>query len=130
MVNEDRIRLMTRMAAYEQEGYEKHKKIVGLFRSDYISVQMLKSAVFTTIAFCILISLYIAYDFEVFMKKIYELDLFGVARNLFVMYVVMIVFFSVITYAVALYHYNRAVYSTKLFYINLKKLSRFYNEEE
>ena len=130
MVNEERVKLMIRMAAYEQEEYEKHKKIVGLFRSDYISVQMLKSAMFTTIAFCILISLYIAYDFEIFMKKIYELNLFGFARNLFVIYVVMIVFFSVITYAVALYHYNRAVYSTKLFYINLKKISRVYNEEE
>ena len=71
MVNEDRIKLMTRMAAYEKEEHKKNKNIVSFFKSDYISMQMLKSVVSTTIAFGIIFSLYVLYDFEVFMKEIH-----------------------------------------------------------
>ena len=61
MVNEERIKLMTRMAAYEKEGHKKNKIIVSFFRSDYISMQMLKSVIATTIAFGIMFGLYILY---------------------------------------------------------------------
>ena len=64
MVNEERIKLMTRMAAYEKEGHKKNKLIVSFFKSDYISMQMLKSVISSTIAFIIMFVLYVLYDFE------------------------------------------------------------------
>lgn len=130
MVNEDRIKLMTRMAAYEKEEHKKNKTIVSFFRSDYISMQMLKSVISTTIAFAIMFGLYVLYDFEVFMKEIYKMDLFEFAKNVIIIYVIFVGIISVITYVVALYQYNKALQSTKLYYANLKKLSRIYGEEE
>ena len=130
MVNEDRIKLMTRMAAYEKEEHKKNKTIVSFFRSDYISMQMLKSIISTTIAFAIMFGLYVLYDFEVFMKEIYQMDMFEFAKNVIIIYVIFVGIFSVITYVVSLYQYNRALQSTKLYYANLKKLSRIYGEEE
>mgnify|MGYP003293199443 CR=1 FL=1 len=130
MVNEDRIKLMTRMAAYEKEGHKKNKIIVSFFRSDYISMQMLKSIVSTTIAFAIIFSLYVLYDFEVFMKEIYRMDMFQFARSVIIIYLIFLSITLVITYVVSLYRYNKALQSTKLYYANLKKLSRIYGEEE
>lgn len=130
MVNEDRIKLMTRMAAYEKEEHKKNKTIVSFFRSDYISMQMLKSIISTTIAFAIMFGLYVLYDFEVFMKEIYQMDMFEFAKSVIIIYVIFVGIFSVITYVVSLYQYNRALQSTKLYYANLKKLSRIYGEEE
>ena len=130
MVNEDRIKLMTRMAAYEKEEHKKNKTIVSFFRSDYISMQMLKSIISTTIAFAIMFGLYVLYDFEVFMKEIYQMDMFEFAKSVIIIYVIFVGIFSVITYVVSLYQYNRALQSTKLYYTNLKKLSRIYGEEE
>ena len=76
MVNEERIKLMTRMAAYEKEKHQKNKKIVSFFKKDYISMQMLKSIICTTMAFGIVFALYILYDFEIFMKEIYDFTLY------------------------------------------------------
>ena len=83
MVNEDRIKLMTRMAAYEKDEHKKNKKIVSFFKSDYISMQILKSIVYTTIAFAIMFGLYVLYDFEIFMKEIYQMDIFEFAKSIF-----------------------------------------------
>jgi len=130
MVNEDRIKLMTRMAAYEKEEHKKNKTIVSFFKSDYISMQMLKSTVFTTIAFLIMFGLYVLYDFEVFMKEIYQMDVFEFAKSVIIIYLIFTGIILVITYVVSLYQYNRALQSTKLYYMNLKKLSRIYGEEE
>ena len=88
MVNEERIKLMTRMAAYEKEEHKKNKKIVSFFKSDYISMQTLKSIVYTTIAFAIMFGLYVLYDFEVFMKEIYQMDVFEFAKNVIIVYLI------------------------------------------
>ena len=130
MVNEERIKLMTRMAAYEKEEHKKNKKIVSFFKSDYISMQTLKSIVYTTIAFAIMFGLYVLYDFEIFMKEIYQMDIFEFAKNVIIIYGVFLGIILVITYIVSLYQYNRALQSTKLYYANLKKMSKDYGEEE
>lgn len=130
MVNEERIKLMTRMAAYEKEEHKKNKKIVSFFKSDYISMQTLKSIVYTTIAFAIMFGLYVLYDFEIFMKEIYQMDIFEFAKSVIIVYGIFLGIILVITYAVSLYQYKRALQSTKLYYANLKKLSRDYGEEE
>ena len=130
MVNEERIKLMTRMAAYEKEGHKKNKVIVSFFKSDYISMQMLKSVISTTIAFAIMFGLYVLYDFEVFMKEIYKMDMFEFAKNVIFVYGIFLAIVLLITYIVSLYQYTKALQDTKLYYANLKKLSRMYGREE
>ena len=130
MVNEDRIKLMTRMAAYEKEEHKKNKTMVSFFRSDYISMQMLKSVISSTLAFAIVFGLYVLYDFELFMKEIYRMDMFEFAKSVIIIYVVFLSIILLVTYVVSLYQYNKALQSTKIYYANLKKLSRIYGEEE
>lgn len=130
MVNEERIKLMTRMAAYEKEEHQKNKKIVSFFKKDYISMHMLTSIICTTIAFGIVFALYVLYDFEIFMKEIYQMDLFQFAKSVIIIYLIFLGIILLVTHMVALYRYNRALQSTKSYYVNLKKLSQSYGEEE
>lgn len=130
MLNEERIRLMTRMAAYEKGEHKKNKKVIGFFRSDYVSMQMLKSVIASTAAFAILFALYILYDFEVFMKDIYQMDMFDFAKSVILIYVIFLGVVLLFTYVAALYRYNRALQSTKIYYSNLKRLSRIYAGKE
>ena len=130
MVNEERVKLMTRMAAYENSGHKKNKNIISFFKSDYISLQLMKSFIANSIAFAIFFGLYILYDFEVFMKEIYKMNLFDFIISVLILYAIFVVILSVITYVVSLYQYNRALQSTKSYYTNLKKLSQMYGKEE
>ena len=93
-------------------------------------MQILKSIVYTTIAFGIILALYVLYDFEIFMKDIYQMDLFQFAKSVIIIYLIFLGIILVATHAVALYRYNRALQSTKVYYANLKRLSQIYGEEE
>lgn len=130
MVNEERVKLMTRMAAYEKNQGAKHMAITGFFRSDYISFQILKTVITTTVAFAILFGLYVMYDFELFMKEIYRMDLFQFMKSVLIIYLIFLGIFVLITYVVYLYRYNRAIQSLRLYNTNLKKLYHSYADKK
>lgn len=127
MLNEERIILMTKLASYESGEGKKNAAIGNYFRSDYISVQVVKSLISATIAFVICFALYILYDFETFMSDIYKMDLFVFAKNVLVWYVVVVIGFAVLTYIIYSYRYSKAKKSLKNYNINLKKLSALYD---
>jgi len=128
MLNEERIILMTQLAAYEVNEGKRNVKIDHYFRSDYIAVQVLKSVVSASIAFALLFALYVFYDFENFMQDLYKIDLVAFARDLLIRYGVSVVAYGVITYIVCTYRYARVKRSLRCYYHNLKKLNSLYHE--
>ena len=81
MLNEERVILMTRMASYEMGEGRENVKIGNYFRSDYIAIQVIKAVISASIVFAIVFSLYISYNFEEFMRQLYEMDLLAFGRN-------------------------------------------------
>lgn len=128
MLNEERIILMTQLAAYEENEGKKNIKIDHYFRSDYVAVQVMKSIVSSTIAFALVFALYIFYDFENFMQDLYKMDLIAFARDVLIRYGVTVAAYAVITYVVCTYRYSRVKRSLKCYYHNLKKLNSMYRE--
>jgi len=118
---------MTKLASYESGEGKKNTAIGNYFRSDYISVQVIKSVISATIAFVLCFALYILYDFESFMADIYKMDLFVFAKNVLIWYAVIVIGFAVLTYIIYSYRYNKAKKSLKNYNINLKKLSALYD---
>jgi len=129
MLNEERVRLMTKMACYEADEGKKNVAIGNYFRGDYIGLQVIKSIIGATIAYVILFAMYILYDFEVFMADIYKMDLFGFAKSVITYYLVFMVAYALISYGVYTYRYAKAKKSLKLYYNNLKKLAYMYDKE-
>lgn len=128
MLNEERIILMTKMASYEENEGKKNMAIGKYFRSDYITIQVLKSVVCATIAYAVCFALYIFYDFETFMQDIYKMDLVSFAKNVLLYYAVTVVIYGAISYGIYSYRYAKAKKSLKCYYNNLKKLNSLYNE--
>ena len=129
MLNEERVILMTHMASYESGEGKKNVKIGNYFRNDYISVQVLKSFVCSTIAFGIVFALYILYDFEEFMQDLYKIDLITFAKNILIYYGITVVGYGLLTYVICTYRYAKAKSSLKCYYHNLKKLGSLYGGE-
>jgi len=130
MLNEERIILMTQMASYEENEGKKNEKIGNYFRSDYITIQVMKSVVYATLAYAACFALYILYDFETFMQNIYNIDLIAFAINALKYYGITVVVYCVISYVVYTYKYAKAKKSLKCYFHNLKKLSSMYKEQE
>ena len=129
MLNEERIKLMTKMACYEADEGRKNVAIGNYFRGDYIGLQVIKSIIGATIAYAVLFAMFILYDFEDFMANIYKMDLFGFAKSVIIYYLVFIAAYALIAYGVYTYRYTKAKKSLKTYYNNLKKLAYMYDRE-
>ena len=129
MLSEERVILMTRMASYESGKGKKNVKIGNFFRSDYVTIQVLKSIICSTVAFFLGFGLYILYDFEMFMQDLYKLDLLAFGRNVLMYYAITVVCYAVLVYVGCTVRYAMAKKGLKRFYQNLKKLNSLYNEQ-
>ena len=129
MLNEERIKLMTKMAAYEANEGKKNVAIGNYFRGDYIGLQVIKSIISATLAFLIVFGLFIFYDFEVFMSDIYKMDLLGFGRTVVIVYLIFVAVYALISYMIYTYRYTKARKSLKMYYNNLKKLAYLYDKE-
>ena len=130
MLNQERIKLMTRMAAYEENEGKKYMSIGSYFRSDYMGLQVIKSVICSTLAYLIIIGLYIYYHFETFMQDVYKMDLMKAGKNLLLYYVIFTAANGLITYIVYSFRYSRAKRSLKKYYRHLKQLAAIYDIEK
>lgn len=128
MVNEERVILMTRMASYEAGEGRKNIKIGDYFRADYLSKQLLKSLIFSTISFVIGLVLYVLYNFDFLLENVYKIDLLALGKKMLTGYIVLVVVYGLITYIVYAFRYRNARKNLKTYYGNLKKLSSMYSE--
>ena len=129
MINESRIKLMTRLAAYESGEGKKSMAIGTYFKGDYIAKEVMKSVVFATIVYCIVIAAYVVYDFEKFMKDIYDMDLLLLGKTLLIRYLVFTGGYALITHIVYLIRYKKARHSLRIYYNNLRRLNAMYKKE-
>ena len=58
MLNEERIRLMTKMASYEANEGKKNVFIGSYFRGDYIGLQVIRAVISGTVGFFIVFGVY------------------------------------------------------------------------
>ena len=129
MLNEERVKLMTKMASYEANEGKRNVSIGSYFRGDYIGLQVMKSVISATVAFVIVFALCVLYDFEVFMADIYKMDLMDFGKKVIIYYLVFVLIYAIISYIVYMTRYGEAKRSLKIYFNNLKKLSYLYDRE-
>ena len=130
MLNEERIKLMTRMASYEADEGKRMIPVGNYFRNDYISFQVVKTAISATIAFGLIFAMYIYYDFEAFLADIYKMDVVAFVKTLVMLYLAAVVAYMLIAYILASDRYNKATKSLRNYYAALRQLSQMYEEED
>ena len=129
MIHAEKVVLMTKLAAYEQNEGKKHTKIANYFRGDYLTVQVFKAFVSATISYAILVALYVMYDFENFMNEIYQMDLLLFGKGVLKYYLIFAITYCVITYVIYFFRYNKAKKGLKIYLNNLKKLNSLYGKQ-
>ncbi len=130
MLNEDRIKLMTKIAAYENREGKKEIPISKFFRIDYVSLNILKTVISTTIAFCLIVALCVLYKAEYFMANIHKMDLLLLGKSLFKYYAIFLFLYFVIAFFVYMIKYSNAKKGVRHYYGQLKRLSKLYDKEE
>lgn len=120
---------MTRLASFEAGEGKRSMAIGSYFRGDYIAKEIVKSIIYGTVAFCIVLALYLAYDFEMFMENIYEIDLWAFGKAILIRYLITVGAYSAITYIVYVVRYRRARRNLRIYNNNLRRLASMYRKE-
>lgn len=97
MINEEKIRLMTRLTVYEEGRGIEDEKTAAYFRNDYVFAGMLGSFITGTIAWGICAALYCGYFFEQIFFSVYEDTLGPLLRFAGMSYAAFIAFFLLVT---------------------------------
>ena len=129
MLNEERVILMTRMTSFTQHEGKKDTEINQYFRSDYVGLQVLKSALCATVAYIILFISYMLLSFDKVMQSLYDMDLIAQGRKFLIYYIVLVGGYSVVSYIIYSFRYARMRKNMKTYYTNLKRLNKMYEKE-
>lgn len=129
MLNEDKVKLMTHVAMYEKHSGRKNMKMTKYFRGDYVSWNMIKTAVAITIAYMLTAGCWVLYHLEYLMENLYTMDLVELVRQVLVYYIAVLVGYMILSYIIYTVKYSKAMKSLKRFRSSLKKIRQISHEE-
>ena len=127
MLDEKRIKLMTRLAAYEETEGKQMIPVGSYFRSDYICFNVVKTIISATVSFGLIFGLYIYYNMESLLQDIYKLDLVTIGKTVLTYYLIFAGVYALIGYIVYSIRYDRARKSLQRYQNALKSLSKMYD---
>lgn len=130
MLNEDRIRLMTKMASYEEGEGKEYMPIKQYYRKDYVGLGMIKTFVTSSIAFGILGLCWVLYEMENITEILADRDLTELGTFVLILYIIFVAAYQVIALGVYNWRYSRAAASIKGYHSVLKKAEKLHEKEE
>ena len=130
MLNEEKVRVMNKLAMYEKREGRKYLPVSKYYRSDYIGLALIKNFFLVTIGYCLVIAGIAAYFGEYLMENIHKMNLINLGIYIVGGYVIALVVFSLVTYIQYSVKYHMAKKSVKTYYGLLTKLSKIYTREE
>lgn len=130
MLSEEKIRLMIRLADYEQNQGKIDLSRTKYFKLDYVRLQIMKTLVSVTGAVFLVVALVGMYHMEYIVTNALELDYPLIARYFIVIYVLLLLLFSFVTISVSSIQYEASKNRVKEYYSTLQELIAFYEEEE
>lgn len=129
MLNQDKIKLMTKAASFEAGEGKKALAMNRYFRGDYISLQLIGAWISYTVAFVLCVGLWAFYHMEELMNHINKMDLPAMGRHVALLYLALLALYLVINYIVCHYRYLENRKSLVAYYQILKRISHIYQTE-
>lgn len=130
MVDENRVKLMTKLTIYEEKQMHKAIAMSKFYKRDYVRSNVLKTWVASTVVYWSVFAAYIYMHFEDVLAKINEFDYFDIMYKLLAGYVVFCAIYFVFSSLVYGYRYEKAKSGLAEYNGNLKRLIAIDSGEE
>jgi hypothetical protein len=130
MLNNKKIRIMTKLALYEQKEGKEDIKMGKYYKTDYVRLQVLKTIVSVTVAYLLILLMVGMYKAEYIISKLVTFDFVRIGQYILGIYIMIMTVFvtgSIIGYSLK---YDNSRKTLSKYYKSLKKLSNFYKEEK
>lgn len=130
MLNEEKVKIMNRLAMYEKREGKKYLPVSRYYRSDYIGLALIKNFFLVTIGYILALGGVCAYFGEYLMENIHKMDLVKTGIYIIAGYVIALAVYSIVTYIWYSVKYHKAKKSVKSYYEQLTSLNKIYSREE
>lgn len=129
MLNEEKIRLMTKAAAYEKAEGKKNLKMAQYFRGDYISFQLVVSTICFVLAYGLCVGLYLFYRVEYLVANINSLDFAAMAKQAVIWFIIPYLVYMGLCYVYYSAKHKENKKSLAGYHRILTEISGFYSSE-
>ena len=130
MLNEEKIRTMSRLALYEKGEGRKYLPVSKYYRSDYIGQALLRTFFLVTIGYGLILLVLAVYYSDYLMNNIHRMDLRLLGIYLLIGYGVIFLIYVFLTYVVYTVKYYKAKKSVREYYKQLTVLDKMYSQEK
>lgn len=127
MLNENKVKMMTKMAIYEKNEGKKMLRNARYYKGDYVALAALKSTITTTLAFIIIVIMIAISNTETIIKQINSMDYAVLGKKIAVYYIISLIVYAIISGVYSAYQYDKSRSGIKRYFMRLNKLERFYN---
>jgi hypothetical protein len=130
MLNNKKIRTMTKLALYEQMDGKEDIRMGKYYKTDYVRLQVLKTVVNVTVGYILILVLIGMYKAEYIISNLVTFDFVRIGQYIlgfFIMIMAVFVTGSILGYSLK---YDKSRKDLSKYYKSLKKLSSFYQDEK
>ena len=131
MLNIEKVKSMTKAAAYESGPEKKNIEISDYLRTDYLGLHMVKSGIAYAVSFVIIAGIWFMGKTEDIMLMLTKTDyLESLILMLVVLFVAGLVVYEILVYCYYSYKYRNAKKSVRGYHSHLKQIHKIYMEQE
>ena len=129
MLNNKKIRIMTKLAVYENKEGKEDISLSKYYKTDYVRYQVLKSIISATVGYLLILLLIFTYKFEYIIQKAVSLDYKTIGVYILGIYIMLVAIYglgSILGYSIK---YDASRGKLSRYFKLLKRLNKIYKEE-
>ncbi len=129
MLNNDKIRLMTKLAIYENKEGKEDIRLSKYYKTDYVRYHTIKSLITASLGYALILVLIFLYKSEYIIREAITMDYKTIGMYILGFYIMIIAVYglgSVVGYSIK---YDKSRKKLGRYYKLLRRLSKIYNEE-
>lgn len=130
MLNENKVKMMTKMAIFEKNNEKDLICHTKYYKSDYVTYSMIKSLIAATVAFVLVVAMVAVYNLDYIVTNINNLDYSGIGLTLVWSFILFMVAYGAIAFFVYSRRYEKSRPEVKKYYSRLARLERFYGNQK
>lgn len=129
MLNNDRIRLMTKLALYEGKEGKEDIRLSKYYKTDYVRYEIIKSIICATLGYALILLLIFLYRSEYIIANAVTLDYKSIGVYILGIYIMIVSAYGLGTAVAYSIKYDRSRKKLSRYYKLLQRLSKIYNDE-
>ncbi len=130
MVNEDRVKKLYKVAVYEQNEEKEHRQAGLYYRSDYIGKEVVKSFFTGSLAYLIMVLLWMMSNWSLVLHQINTLEITNTLILVLVFYVIFMAIYLFVTAVIYYFRYKHSKRKLDGYLADLKAVQSMFEREE